>query len=71
MPEKSTKRFRCRGSRILGTACGNENNEDCERCEKANYAKKEKDAAKEAEKIRTKDLPADRVKRSQKVTIQK
>lgn len=47
----------CRGSFKIGTACG-----ECPRCRKAGYGPEQKAAAIEAEKERTKDFPADRVK---------
>lgn len=71
----STKQFRCRGSFIQGTACGNdpellpEGVKSCARCTEKKYDKAAKKAAKDAEKERTKDLPADRVKKSQSITI--
>lgn len=55
---------KCNGSFKLGTACG-----ACPRCEARNYGPAEKAAAIAAETERTKDLPADRVKRGQQVTI--
>lgn len=47
----------CRGSFRIGTACA-----DCPRCRKADFTPEKKAAAIEAEKERTKDFPADRVK---------
>lgn len=54
----------CRGSFKLGTACG-----ECPRCLARNYGPDERTAAIEAEAERTKDLPPDRIKRGQEVTI--
>jgi hypothetical protein len=51
---------RCDGSYKLGTACG-----ACPRCAERNYGPAEKQAAVEAERERTKDLPANRVKPKQ------
>lgn len=64
MPEKK-KEFRCRGSFKVGTACG-----ECVRCQAKNYGKAEKEAAIKAEKERTKNLPADRVKKIQTVKLE-
>jgi hypothetical protein len=55
----------CKGSYKLGTACG-----DCPRCQAKNYGPTEREAAIAAEAERTKDLPADRVKKSQRIKIE-
>jgi hypothetical protein len=55
----------CKGSFRLGTACG-----QCPRCQARNYGPAEREAALAAEAERTKDLPADRVKKSQRIKIQ-
>lgn len=56
--EKKEKPVTCRGSFKLGTACG-----ECARCQEAGYTVADKKAAEEAELERTKDFPADRVKK--------
>lgn len=59
-----SERTTCRGSFKLGTACG-----ACPRCEAKNFGPEQREAAIAAEVERTKDLPPDRVKRGQEVTI--
>lgn len=70
----STKPYRCRGSFKQGTACANvdlpEGVESCAKCTEANYNATARQAAIEAEAERTKDLPADRVKKSQTVKLE-
>lgn len=56
--EVKEKPVTCRGSFRIGTACG-----ECARCKEAGFGPKEKAEAEEAERERTKDLPADRVKK--------
>lgn len=58
------KKTNCRGSFIVGTACG-----ICDRCNENNYTPEKRSAAIEKEKIRTKDFPADRVKKKRAVYI--
>lgn len=74
MPEKTEKKYRCRGSMKVGTACANENLPEgvkrCEKCTEAKYDKIAKKDAIKAEKDRTKDLPADRVKKSQTIKLE-
>lgn len=70
-----SKPYRCRGSMKVGTACANEDLPEgvtsCVKCTEAKYDKNARKAAKEAEKERTKDLPADRVKKhSQTIKIE-
>ena len=67
------KQYRCRGSFVQGTACANVGLEEgvtCAKCTAKNYDAEARDAAIAAEAERTKDLPADRVKKSQRVKIQ-
>lgn len=70
----STKPYRCRGSVRIGTACANqdlpEGVESCQKCTEANFDQAAKQAAIEAEAERTKNLPADRVKKSQTVKLE-
>jgi len=70
----STKPYRCRGSMKVGTACANqdlpEGVESCAKCTEANFDATAKEAAVAAEAERTKDLPADRVKRSQTIKLE-
>lgn len=58
MSEETPEVPRCDGSYKLGTACG-----ACPRCAERNYGPEEKKAAVAAELERTKDLPANRVKK--------
>ena len=70
--EEVKKAFRCKGSYTRGTACANvglPEGEHCVRCAAREYGAAEKEAAIEAEKERTKDFPADRVKKGQDITI--
>lgn len=70
----STKPYRCRGSMKIGTACANTNLpegvENCVKCTEATYTPEAREAAIAAETERTKDLPADRVKRSQTIKLE-
>lgn len=50
--------IKCSGSFKIGTACA-----VCERCKERGYTVEDQQKAREAEKERTKDLPADRVKK--------
>jgi hypothetical protein len=63
---KSEKAFRCQGSYTRGTACANEDlpkGVRCVRCDAREYGPEQKAEAIAAELQRTKDLPADRVKK--------
>lgn len=65
-PEIGERVPNCRGSFKVGTACGL-----CARCKSRGYSVEKKEKAIEAEKERTKDFPANRVKpREQKVDIE-
>lgn len=64
MSEK--KEVVCRGSYKLGTACGK-----CKRCKARGFNEEKKTQAIAAEAERTKDLPADRVKKGKTVRIEK
>lgn len=69
----SEKPYKCRGSFARGTACANVGLPEgvtCARCTAENYDAAARDAAIAAEKERTKDLPADRVKKSQTVKLE-
>jgi hypothetical protein len=70
----SQKPYRCRGSFKIGTACANqdlpEGVESCQKCTETGYTPEAKETAVAAEIERTKDLPADRVKRSQTIKIE-
>lgn len=70
----STKPYRCRGSIRIGTACANqdlpEGVDSCQKCTDASFDQAAKEAAIAAEAERTKDLPADRVKRSQSIKLE-
>jgi hypothetical protein len=70
----SEKPYRCRGSFKIGTACANQDLPEgvasCQKCTDANYTVEAKEAAVAAEIERTKDLPADRVKRSQSIKLE-
>lgn len=70
----SEKPYRCGGSFKQGTACANQDLPEgvtsCQKCTEANYTPEARTAAIAAEAERTKDLPADRVKRSQSVKIE-
>lgn len=65
MPEEKNKKVEnCRGSFTRGTACA-----ICPRCKKRGYGPQEKKAAILAEAERTKDLPKDRVKKTQQIKV--
>lgn len=68
-----SKAYRCRGSFKLGTACAQqdlpEGVTECAKCKAEGYTTVKRDAAIAAEAERTKDLPADRVKRGQEIRI--
>lgn len=66
VPEIGERVPNCDGSFKVGTACG-----VCARCKSRGYSLEKKEQAIAAEKERTKDLPADRVKlREQKVNVE-
>jgi|TARA_R110000851_G_scaffold29_6_gene136 hypothetical protein len=64
------KPYRCGGSFKLGTACANiaanlpEGTNECARCKMKPYTVTERDAAVAIEAERTKDFPANRVKKN-------
>lgn len=63
---KSEQAFRCKGSYARGTACANQDLPEgvrCVRCDAREYGPEQKAEAIAAELERTKDLPADRVKK--------
>lgn len=71
----SDKPYRCNGSFIQGSACANrkeklpEGVKECVRCTEKEYTKTKAEAAVAAEVERTKDLPADRVKKTQTIIV--
>lgn len=68
-----SKPYRCRGSFKIGTACAQqdlpEGVTECAKCKAEGYDVAKRDAAIAAEAERTKDFPADRVKRGNEVRI--
>jgi len=69
-----SKLYRCPGSLKQGSACANqdlpEGVESCTKCTEANYDEAARTTAIEVEAERVKDLPADRVKKSQTIKLE-
>lgn len=70
----SEKPYRCKGSFKQGTACANQDLPEgvtsCQKCTNANYTPQIRTVAIATEAERTKDLPADRVKKAQSIKIE-